>query len=185
MFQFGEAAAPAHECRRQRVINAELRDVIARRVAPQLRVFAHAVKDRGMQQCADFGDVVDPEIMLPLEREHRIDARVQHVTHRIRLDRDFFRAPRRAEPVYQSVGLHQRKVSACMAAEQPVLAFVYFLRADEPAARETRGGDRASAGPAGMEPLVPGAISAMFGQRGRGAAGEPLRVYELLRVEPH
>ena len=71
-----------------------------------------------------------------------------------------------------------------MVLEDAETALIGFAGGDETVLGLSRRHDAGDAGPARMQPLVPGAVLDKFLARHRGAAGDALRGCELRRVEP-
>ena len=185
LVELGEAEGAAREARGHRVLDAELRVVVARR--------AHLVRGRladgrdGLlrDQGGRLLHLVGAEVVPARDRDGRVRAAVEEMAGGKRLDRDPLQLPGLAEAARR-----ERMVARLVplpAEVGPVEAetpLVGQARRDEARAREVGGGEPRHRRPAGVEALGPGPLlQELHAPRG-GAEGDPLGHDEPPRAEP-
>ena len=185
LVELGEAEGAARKTCRHRVLDAELRVVVAR--GPNL-VRGRLTDDRDGLFRDEGGHpfhIAGVEVVIACDRDGRVRAAVQEMAGGKGLDRDPVELPGLAE-----TGRRERVVAAVtrpraeVAAEEPETPFVGQAGRDETLAREIGRREARHRRPAGVEPLGPCTVRQELHAPGRGAERNPLRHDELPRIEP-
>ena len=168
------------ETGREQIRHREFRGIAVRRallVGERLPETMH----RAFRDLADdFGDILRLDAARA-EPPRAIDIGLRHRPAGIGLERQRIGDPARTEIAGQRGVVAMRRMRK--AVEEAMHALEHRARSDKARARQQRRAQARLRGPAGMQPLGPGALGEIFDDAAGHAAGDAERIDDLLRVE--